>query len=264
MAAPFRVNAVQRFLDALSALQRRHALGLFLGLGTVLFVVDAWQRREPPLEAPVAAGENPRQWLEDEVLYREALARGLDDGDLIVRRRLVQKMRLLLEAGVDVPEPTEAQLQAWVEAHPARYGGLAQLSLEQVFLSRGRHDAALPEAAAAVGRQLRGMAAVDPAALGDPHPAGGRLDHADPRTLERLFGGTLAAQLADLPQGDWQGPLASSLGLHFVRLLGRETRTPDLAAVRERAQRDWLLEQRRVQTRLALERLKAQHGLGRS
>lgn len=253
---------MQRFLDTLSVLQRRHALGLFLALGAALFVADGWQRRPPPLEAPAVAGEDPRQWLEDEVLYREALARGLDDGDLIVRRRLVQKMRLLLEAGVDVPEPDEAQLRAWVEAHPARYGGLVRLRLEQVFLSRSRHDVQLPAAASAMAARLQGGDAVDLGALSDPHPAGTRLDDADPPTLQRLFGSALADQLGELPEGQWQGPLASSLGLHFVRVLGRDTRVPELAAVRERAQRDWLLEQRRVKTRLALAELKARHGLG--
>ena len=257
---------LQRFLDALSALQRRHALLLFLALGALLFAVDGWRHRAPELRAPAVAGsgQDASQWLEDEVLYREALARGLDDGDLIVRRRLVQKMRLLLEAGVDVAEPGEAELRDWVAQHPARYGGLARLSLQHVFLSRGRHGDQLPAEASAVAPRLASAGAAELAALSDPHPGGTRLEGIDAAELERLFGTRFAQQLQELPSGDWQGPLASSLGLHFVRILQRETRAPDFAAVRERAQRDWLLEQRRLQTRLALERLKARYGLSGS
>ncbi|TAM30454.1 MAG: hypothetical protein EPN60_05130, partial [Nevskiaceae bacterium] len=200
---------VQRFLDALSALQRRHALLLFLGLGALLFAVDGWRQRSPELRAPAVAGggQDASQWLEDEVLYREALARGLDDGDLIVRRRLVQKMRLLLEAGVDVAEPSEAELRDWVAQHPARYGGLARLSMQQVFLSRGRHGEQLPADASALAPRLASAGAADLAALSDPHPGGTRLEGVDSAELERLFGGRLAQQLQELPAGDWQGPL---------------------------------------------------------
>lgn len=169
-------------------------------------------------------------------------------------------MRLLLEAGVDVAEPTDVELRDWIAAHPARYGGLVRLSLEQVFLSRARRDARLQADAAALAPRLHAGGAADLAALSDPHPAGIRLDDADPPRLQREFGNTLAQQLAELPPGDWQGPLASPLGLHFIRVLARETRAPELAAVRERAQRDWLLEQRRTQTAIALERLKARYG----
>jgi len=255
---------LQRFLDALSRLQQRHALLLFLALGAALFTVEYLRQPKTALQAPAEAAADARaaaQWLEEEVLYREALARGLDEGDLIVRRRLVQKMRLLLETGVDVAEPSDAELRAWIDAHPGRYGGVAQITLEHIFLSRGLRDARLAADAAALKQQLDSTAALNPAALSDPHPAATPLERADARALERLFGSVLAAQIAELPAGSWQGPLPSALGLHFVQVRERQTRAPDYTAVRERAQRDYLLERRRELTALALEHLKSGYGL---
>lgn len=254
---------IQAFLDGLSRVQRRHGLLLFLALGAALFTADGLRQHAEPLQAPSAAGEgiSATQWLEDEVLYREARARGLDDGDLIVRRRLVQKMRMLLEAGVDVPEPDAATLRDWIDAHPTRYGALTRLSLDHVFLSRGRRDGRLAEDARAIAAALESRSDVAVEALSDPHPGGTRIDSASTRDLERLFGTAFAAQLAELPVGDWQGPLSSSLGLHLVRVRNRELQTPDYAAVHERAQRDYLIEQRRVQTQLALDELKARYGI---
>lgn len=255
---------VQRFLDRLSALQRRHALLLFLALGAALFTIDRLRHRPPPLEAPAPlAGDraDAARWLEDEVLYREALARGLDDGDLIVRRRLAQKMRLLLEAGVDVRDPDEATLRRWIDAHAPRYGGLTRTSFDHVFLSRGRHDAHMAEDAAALARRLRDDPDLDPAGLSDPHPGGTRLEGVSGRDVERLFGSALAQEIAEVPAGGWQGPLPSALGLHFVRVRERRLERPDYAAVRERALRDYLLEQRRIGTQLALGQLMARYGL---
>lgn len=254
---------LQSFLDLLSRLQQRHALLLFLALGALLFTVDGLRRHEPILQLPesVGEGQSATQWLEDEVLYREALARGLGDGDLIVRRRLVQKMRLLLETGVDVAEPSDAELRRWIDTHAGRYGGVERISLDHVFLSRGRHDARLGSEATTLGTRLRGGEAFDLDALSDPHPGGTRLDAIGSRELERLFGSMLARELAELPAGDWQGPLPSALGLHFVRIRDRRLQAPDYAAVHEAAQRDYLLERRREASRIALAELKARYGL---
>lgn len=260
-STPMRIHSL---IDGLSRLQQRHALLLFLALGAALFTVDGLRQRTPALQPPQVAGgdDGAAQWLEDEVLYREAKARGLDDGDLIVRRRLVQKMRLLLETGVDVAEPDEAALRRWVDTHAARYGGTARLSLDHVFLSRARRGERLAADAETMAARLQTAAPADLAALGDPHPAGTRVEHASLRDAERLFGTALTRQLAELPQQDWQGPLASALGLHFVRVRGREVMAPDYAAVREPALRDYLIEQRRLRTQLALDELKARYGVG--
>lgn len=250
----------QTFLDALSQLQRHHALGLFLAFGTVLFVVDGLRHRAVAVATPVA-GESARQWREEEALYREAVARGLGDGDVIVRRRLVQKMRQLVEAGVDVAEPSEAELAAWMNEHASRYGAVERLSLDHVFLSRGLRTDRLAADADALRARLEAESGLDPARIGDPHPAGAQQDGIDARRAERLFGSSLAQQLAELPAGDWQGPLHSSLGLHFVRVRERSAQAPQLDAVRERAHRDYLLAQREARTRAAVAALVAAHGV---
>ncbi len=254
---------MNRFLDALSRLQQRHALLLFLALGAALFTVDGLRRAPLPLTPPEVAGEGATaaQWLEDEVLYREALTLGLDDGDLIVRRRLVQKMRQLLETGVDVAEPSEADLRAWIDAHAGRYGGMARISLDHVFLSRSLRTGSLAEVVEQIGTQLRSGAVTDLTTLSDPHPAGTQLTQRSARELESLFGTALIAPLGELPLDRWEGPLPSALGFHFVRIRERQTQTPDYVGMRERAQRDYLVEHRREGTRLALDALKARYGL---
>ncbi len=254
---------MQRLLDQLSRLQQRHALLLFLALGVVLFAADGLRRSPAALAAPAGVGEgaDARQWLEEEVLYREALARGLDQGDLIVRRRLAQKMRLLLETSVDVPDPDPARLRAWIDAHPARYGGLEHLALSHVFLSRSLRGRQLGEDAIRVAAQLRSDTTQALEGLSDPHPGGTQLQRANQRELERLFGAPVAAQLMELPAGGWEGPIASALGIHFVRVHQRQLGTPDYAAVHDRAQRDFLIEQRRIATAVALADLKARYGL---
>lgn len=253
---------LQRFLDALSRVQQRHALLLFLMLGAALFAAEGLRRPAQMLEPPASTDAGAAaQWLEEEVLYREALARGLGEGDLMVRRRLVQKMRLLLETGVDVAEPSASELSAWIAARPGRYAGLKRMSLEHIFLSHSRRGMRLQEDAALLAVQLRGAGVIDARALSDPHPGAGRQERLDAAGLDRLFGSALAEQIKGIAPGGWQGPLPSALGLHFLRIRSRQEHSADDPAVRERAHRDYLLERRRELTQVALTRLKSGYGL---
>ena len=51
---------------------------------------------------------------------------GLDRDDMIVRRRLAQKMEFLAEDLSTVPEPTNAELETWFKQNASRLGGIRQ------------------------------------------------------------------------------------------------------------------------------------------
>jgi parvulin-like peptidyl-prolyl isomerase len=170
--------------------------------------------------------------IREEVLYREALALGLDSNDDEVRRRLVEKMSYLTQDLAD-PEPaSEAQLREFYEHEPARFTIPPLATFEQVFFSPER-GAAANEAAAAGLAALR--AGKPPAQVGDVTPL--RATYADaPRDqVEVLFGAAVADVLFNEPPGDWQGPLKSDFGLHLVRLRARtEQRLPPFDEIRDR------------------------------
>jgi hypothetical protein len=213
--------------------------------------------------APPTAAEEAalvRRYLEDEVLYREALALGLDRGDVIVRRRLVQKMRFLAEE-LDPPSAAgDADLQAWLDAHGERYDVPARTTLAHVFVDGARHGAAAAARAAALRARLR--AGDDPARLGDPFLHGPAVAARTARELAAMFGPDFAARVAALPVGEWSEPLASSYGLHLVRVHARDAaRRPALDEVRERVVRDWAEARRTEATRAAVARLLAAYAV---
>ena len=64
-------------------------------------------------------------------------------------------------------------------------------------------------------------------------------------TVARSFGQAFADRLADLPTGEWSGPIESPFGLHLVFVdASTEGRLPALAEVREAVARDWSYAQR--------------------
>ncbi len=78
---------------------------------------QAQWRREPTPEEFSRLVENR---IQCEVLYREALAAGLDKDDEIVKRRMAQKMQFLAEDVAAAKEPTTAELKEWFEKNSAR------------------------------------------------------------------------------------------------------------------------------------------------
>jgi peptidyl-prolyl cis-trans isomerase C len=199
------------------------------------------------------------RWIDEQVLYREALALGLDRRDVIVQRQLTQKMRFLIEDSTLLREPMQAELQTWLEQHSQRYGQGPVVSFEQVFLSRGRHGGQLQAEAARVAAQLQR----EPQAfvgLGDPFLVGQVVTAVDAARLRREFGAGFYEALAELPPGEWSGPVASGFGLHLVRVTERAPFKPaQLAEVADRVRLDYRLAQREEQNRAALAQLRARY-----
>lgn len=238
---------------------RSHPLVRFVVLGAALFALDRWRTtaRPPPtsgrdivLSRDFVAGLRAGLWRErgrepsaaefearlsehvhDEALYRSALARGLDRGDGIIRRRLVQKATYLLEAEAEPAAPTGAALRVWFDAHRELYRTDGSMDFEHRFFSVDRRGAR------AVGDATAALAS---GAAGDPFLRGERFTGASTAEVAGVFGDGFAAALDALPTGAWRGPIASALGQHLVRVTARRPGAEaPFEAARDGVARDW-------------------------
>lgn len=208
---------------------------------------------------PTASEEEAlvERFIEGEVLYREALALGLDRGDVIVRRRLVQKMEFLSERMATVEPPDDAQLQVYLEEHRESYALPARISFEHVFVATDRQADPI-EAARVLLERLRDGAA--PRSLGDPFLRGSTFQLLSQADTAAIFGTDFAAALPDLELGRWVGPLPSAYGQHLVRVGSREpAEVAALDSVRALVQRDWLAAQQTAAARDELRRLRQRY-----
>ena len=175
-----------------------------------------------------------RDYVADQVYYREALRLGLDQGDEVVVRRMRRKLESLAVADAETEEPGDAQLQALIDRDPARYSDDPRTSFAQVYLG-----ADTPETRAAANAQLADLRA-GRSINAAPAPLPARLDGARASEVSGMFGDEFTLALRALPPGQWQGPVASGVGLHLVRVDSRAAPIkPSLAAVRQRVTNDW-------------------------
>ena len=221
--------------------------------GDVRRLTAAWelQWRRPPSKDELT--NLIREHVREEILYREALALGLDQDDSIVRRRLAQKMQFLSEDMAAGEEPSEAALQRFFEQHPDRFKTPATATFTHIYFSpdkRGAHARADAEQAL---KQLKfGANATGDRFMLQKHYAARSAEQ-----VAGLFGASFAEDLFALPVGSWQGPLKSGYGLHLVRVENRtEASLPLFQEAQVDARAAWVDENRREANDRLYERLR--------
>lgn len=266
----------------------------FLLIGAALFAIDRWRDppEEPrtavpaPAASPVAPaarqividdavrknvaaaaelhlGRKPtaaelaaelERWIDEEMLFREAVARGLDRDDPVVHERVASRMSYVLEQQAIVPEPTEAELRTWFDAHHETWNVPDRIDFTHVFVA-GSDAAARAkldelEAALAVG--------APPERLGDVFSGGRRYRGRRIEDLAQSFGAEFVDGLDQQPIGTWV-KRTSRHGLHLVRVDQRaEGHSASFEQARLDVRKAWRDDRLRRALEAAIDRLRTQ------
>ena len=175
--------------------------------------------------------------MREEVFYREGLALGLDRDDLVVRNRVKQKMEVLSEDAM-AADPSEADLQKYLNEHRDAFAIPAALSFEQVYFDPDRRGDQLQRDVRQSLAVLRGGR--DAVAFGDRTLLPPRMERALPADITAVFGDAFEKAVRDMSPGTWSGPLRSSFGYHLVRVTWKgEPVVPALADAHDVVLREW-------------------------
>ena len=195
----------------------------------------SWQR--PPSTDELAGLIRAR--VREEVYYREAIALGLENDDTVIRRRLTQKMEFVLDDVSARAAPTDAELNAYLQAHPESLGLEETFTFRQVYLDpqkRGDRLASDTKRLSAMLNQAGDKA--DASAQGDSFALEHTFSKAPRAEVAKQLGQAFAAALTKLPLGQWQA-VQSGYGMHLVRVDARsDGGLPPLNEVREVVQRE--------------------------
>ena len=213
----------------------------------------AWRR--PPTEAELKGLID--DWVREEIAVREAMAAGLDRDDTVIRRRLRQKLEFLQEDAADTAAPTDAQLQAWLDANAGAFRTEPRVTFRQVYFSKDkRGQAAQADALAALAQLAKAGTEAMADRLGDATMLPPEFDGAERRDVVKTFGEAFAARIDDAEAGAWTGPIASGYGLHLVLVRSRTPGgLPPLAAIRPAVERQYAADRRALQLSAMYERL---------
>jgi PPIC-type PPIASE domain len=196
-------------------------------------------------------------FIRDEILYREGKALGLDRDDAVVKRRVRQKLDVIFEESLAQNPPTDADLEAYLRAHPDAFRRPPMVTFQQLYFG----SEAGSEARALAARTALGGGA-DAAGLGQGTLLPGRMDDTPLDLVARDFGEQFAQQLSQLPVGEWAGPVTSGFGVHLVRIeVLQPAQSPSLPEVREVVAREWENDRRQRAQEEAFARLRAEYAV---
>ncbi len=254
----------------------REPLFHFLLLGAVIFAVYGLRTRnkvDKPAEIVVTQGaienlvtgftrtwqRSPneqemqgllRDYVRQEAAYREGVALGLDRDDLVVRRRLRQKLEFLSTELTERAKPSDADLQDFMLAHVEMFKSEPRFSFRQVYFNPQLHGGNAHSDAVRLRDKLQRTGyRGNTVNLGDPFLLEQSFSDLPFSDVKKTFGERFASELATARLGTWQGPVDSGYGTHLVFLGQRsEGRIPSLAEARDRVLREWLDAKRREAT----------------
>ena len=217
-----------------------------------------WQRAPSPEEMRGLI----EQKIREEILYREALQLGLDKEDVIIKRRLAQKMQFLAEDVAAAHEPTIAELKAWYTKNSGQFTLPSRFSFRHLYFSPDRrgqqaHDDAMKALTTIKAEPEESKAA---AALADRFMFQDYYADRTPEELEKEFGAQFAAAIQKLKPGAWQGPVESGYGWHLVFV---DSVVPGRVPIFEEVEADvknaWLADQKRQAWQKAYEDMRAKY-----
>ena len=258
--------------------------------GAILFAGYGWLNREDATTdsvEPVQIGEGEVRWLQEtwtsqwlrepsaeelrglvadlvteELLAREAREMGLAENDTIVRRRLAQKLKFLIEDTSRLVEPTEEELRQFYAANPARFQRDARVSFAQIFFNPEQRQDATSDAMAAL-TELKAAGSSDlPATIGDRLLVDANLENADEHTVSSMFGPDFTRAVFALSPGAWSGPVKSGYGVHLVSVADlTPAKLLPFDEVRDAVSAEWRLKQESQANLDYLARLREKYGV---
>ena len=221
----------------------------------------AWVAQGRPAPTPEEMQALVDGRVREEILYREALALGLDKDDAIVRRRMAQKMEFLVEDVGALREPTTEELQTWFQNNAERFTRPARATFRHLYFSPDRRTNVRGDAARALAK-ITGKPVDVPEAtvLGDPFMFQDYYGDRTPEDVRKLFGPVFAHALFAVTPGAWAGPIESGYGWHVVWV---DAMTPARVPAFEEVERDvktaWIGDRRADMREKTYEAMRARH-----
>lgn len=224
----------------------------FALIGAVLFGGNHWLNGAPPKSdqaEPIQIDEGDVRWLKqtwssqwlrdptaeelsglvndlvgEQLLAREAEAMGLGEDDTIIRRRLAQKLKFVIEDTAQLTEPTDDELREFYASHTASFATPGTVSFKQIYFNPERRKDPISDATALLA-ELESRGEGDSLA-GDRLLLGDDFERVENSALSGMFGADFANGVFALEPGSWKGPIKSGYGLHLVMVTERTQTEP--------------------------------------
>lgn len=186
-----------------------------------------------------------QNYIQDEVLYREALKLGLDQNDFVIKRRIIQKMQFILDdfdpSIITIHEDSLAQ---YYKQYQDRYYQPEQYSFTHIFFKKNKNRDDLTRAQSFMENPShQKLSITESLKYGDRFLYHRNYAEKSLSFLESQFGEAFIQKLKSFDEDEnrWQGPLASKHGHHWIKLTQKApAKTTPLKEIEPQVKSDYL------------------------
>ncbi len=211
------------------------------------WIRSSWEARMKRQPMQHELQELINRFIRDEILFREAMAMDLDDRDLVIQRRLVQKLTFVFEDLAETIEPTDNELINYMRENQEKYRIPEMKSFTQIYFNPEKRKEAMEEAKTVLGRLKQAKRAPEKAvSLGDTIMIDSSFRQKSPDEVARILGREFADKLFSIDEKGWQGPIRSTFGLHLVYISDQiASRMPEFENIRKNVQYDFMYDRKK-------------------
>ena len=243
----FVVFGLHSFLNSEKQVRDEDPFTVEVASADIEWIRSSWEARmkRQPTQQELQGLIN--RFIRDEILHREALAMDLDDRDLVIQRRLVQKLTFVFEDLAETIEPADDELKNYLRENQEKYRIPEMISFTQVYFNPGKRKDVMEEAKTVLARLKSAQSAPEEAvSLGDTIMIDSSFREKSPDEVARILGKEFVDELFSIDEKGWQGPIASTFGLHLVYISEHvASRMPEFENIREDVKNDFMYERKK-------------------
>ena len=216
-------------------------------------LIKTWtaQVGRPPTDLDLKGIIN--QLVEEEILYREALKLNLDKDDIIIKRRLAQKIGFLKQEEQNQP-PTESELKIYFESKESNYYMEKRFSFTHLYYSKDKNGSERAAQALEVINQQTEIPDSDPFLVGK------NFINKTLKEIDRDFGKGFSNNFSQGVKGLWLGPFNSIYGTHLIKISTIvEAKKPNYEEVKKVVLMDYFLDMKQQEMKNYIESLKEEY-----
>jgi len=203
--------------------------------------------------------------IKQEVFFREALSLNLEKDDVIVRRRLIEKFKFMLEGMTNMSPPTEMQLSEFYRQNPDLFIQPERYSFTHYYFSTEEREHAKEDAEYSLKNYLSINSNLKPTdsinkKIGDPFIMRYHYNNLNKTQISTNFGDEFTKNLTSQTVGNWTGPIESIYGWHLIKISDRrESNLPNFGNIKEKIEIEFQKHQRIITNKRMYEALLAKY-----
>jgi len=202
-------------------------------------IISKWemQWKRPPTEIELQNLINLN--IKQEIFYQEALKMNLDHNDVIIKRRLSQKMQFLSNDIAAMVEPKDENLKEYYKEHVDKYLTPPTYSVYQITFSPDKRKDNYKDALETL-EQFPNATFDEMKNWGDTLPFNYYFENVNANELGLQLGSKFPEGLKDQKSNKWVGPIPSGFGYHLVYITDKtEPQLPPYESIKKSILRDY-------------------------